>query len=1411
MKHSKADDTDEKLIESTNDLGYIPSQFSLLGGDYPLDPRRQSVQPDLRSLYSSLRQDIDARSVKLGIKAHGVLQEGTTEQFSDPRTDPASKDFDHTAFLKAVRKFAKAQNMEFSEMPIAFRDLTVIGDTLENTKIPTVGSTLLGVLQPAIQIYNFFKQTSDTMFKPKPIGEKEIIKNITGVIKPGELVLVIGRPGSGCSTLLRTLANQTRSFKEVRGEIMYSGFESKEIRDHYRGQIVYAQEDDPHFPSLTVRQTLEFALSCKVDSPVIRQRILEITLKIYGLVGCQNTVVGDSNLRGISGGEKKRVSLAEATVVGGCAGIFDGSLRSFADFQSRAVVASCYQASDAMFEMFDKVIVLADGECTYFGPTQNAVQYFQELGFPKHPRDTAAEYLTTCASSGKYSPEDLGRKFRLSPFGEATWRDAQYHLSPEVLLQNKKELTESYKARMKIIGSKHIKEGSPFATSTARQAMLLIIREMQIVRGNLAQVIIKYFVNILMAAIVGSVYLQVPVTPAGAYTRGGAIFFALLFNSVSAVSEIPKILEGRTILYKHMDMALYKPSTQFLAQYIFQMMLDALQVLLFSVVLYFMVGLQANAGRFFLFYFTLFLTQQSFGNFVRLFGFANSTRATAQNTSGVVLILFVIYSGYIIPHQYMKPWFIWVYWLNPLAYGFKTLITNEFEGLLFPCTGTNCDSNYQTCSMAGGSPGATSVDGLAYLSVALGIDTSFKWWNLLIIFAFFIFFFTINCIVLETVQHGSAGKSVKFFKPEEDKDKLNRRLEKLDKRDRKLVAPVVPASETSVEVNADELEVLGTLLWKDVMYTVPHPKEKGKHLTLLNGINGYAKPGTMTALMGSSGAGKTTLLDVIAMRKTIGKIEGKSGAQFKKTSGYCEQMDVHNTDATVREALRFAAFLRQPFSTPAKEKIGYVEKVIEMLEMTSIADALIGDLDSGIGISMEERKRLTIGVELVAKPKILFLDEPTSGLDAQAASNIIKLLKLLTQEGYALVVTIHQPSAMLFSEFDRLLLLGRGGKTIYFGDLGANCGTLLHYFERNGAPNYILESIGAGTGKTANTIDWFEKWNTSAEANQLISKKHTEELQKADHKILVMFQHTKKNYLCYDSNVPIVLEESNIQHWTCCVSDGGCSDYWATFFQSQNRVFAMFMTSVIGTMVINIVVSMFIDQRRVSIREQSSGTYGPIAFGVAITTVEIPFAILAATVFYVLFYWTVGLNPNSENAGYFYILYVVYNLWAVSFGQMVASAVPSQAIAAAVIPLMSSLLSLLSGVSVPYNSMPDFYRSWLYWIDPYHYFIEGLIVNDLHNLALQCDSYSFITVNIPAGYTCGQYFTVYSTFAPGALQDSSATGTCKWCPMVVGDTFFSRFSWDYGNRWRNLGFLFCFWIFNRICTAFFINRFQVKR
>lgn len=142
------------------------------------------------------------------------------------------------------------------------------------------------------------------------------------------------------------------------------------------------------------------------------------------------------------------------------------------------------------------------------------------------------------------------------------------------------------------------------------------------------------------------------------------------------------------------------------------------------------------------------------------------------------------------------------------------------------------------------------------------------------------------------------------------------------------------------------------------------------------------------------------------------------------------------------------------------------------------------------GLNVEQRKRLTIGVELAAKPELLlFLDEPTSGLDSQTSWSILKLLRKLRDNGQAILCTIHQPSAMLFQQFDTLLLLAEGGRTVYFGPVGASASTLLEYFERNGGlpcpvdsnpAEYMLEVIGAAPGSHTN-IDWPEVWRQSPE------------------------------------------------------------------------------------------------------------------------------------------------------------------------------------------------------------------------------------------------------------------------------------------------------------------------------------------
>ena len=149
--------------------------------------------------------------------------------------------------------------------------------------------------------------------------------------------------------------------------------------------------------------------------------------------------------------------------------------------------------------------------------------------------------------------------------------------------------------------------------------------------------------------------------------------------------------------------------------------------------------------------------------------------------------------------------------------------------------------------------------------------------------------------------------------------------------------------------------------------------------------------------------------------------------------------------------MEFSAILRQPPEYSRAEKVAYVDHVISILDMEEYADAVVGV--PGTGLNVEQRKRLTIGVELAARPKLLlFLDEPTSGLDSQTSWSLCNLMEKLTRNGQAILCTIHQPSAMLFQRFDRLLLLAKGGKTVYFGEIGRNSQTLLNYFARNGGP-----------------------------------------------------------------------------------------------------------------------------------------------------------------------------------------------------------------------------------------------------------------------------------------------------------------------------------------------------------------------
>lgn len=224
-----------------------------------------------------------------------------------------------------------------------------------------------------------------------------------------------------------------------------------------------------------------------------------------------------------------------------------------------------------------------------------------------------------------------------------------------------------------------------------------------------------------------------------------------------------------------------------------------------------------------------------------------------------------------------------------------------------------------------------------------------------------------------------------------------------------------------------------------------------------------------------SGAGKTSLMNILSQRVsckygtlTVNSLSNnKTALKFlKRNSAYVEQDDVFLRNISVREALIYGAMLRLPSSVSIKDKLKMVELVMEEVDITKCANTKIGSNGFSKGISGGERKRLSIAMELLSNPSVLFLDEPTSGLDASTALTMIKLIKKLASNGRSIIITIHQPRSDIVAQFDKVLLLARGnvayfGKasqvTTYFKSIGYKCP--MHYNMADFAIDLVSETI----------------------------------------------------------------------------------------------------------------------------------------------------------------------------------------------------------------------------------------------------------------------------------------------------------------------------------------------------------------
>jgi ABC-type multidrug transport system permease subunit len=182
---------------------------------------------------------------------------------------------------------------------------------------------------------------------------------------------------------------------------------------------------------------------------------------------------------------------------------------------------------------------------------------------------------------------------------------------------------------------------------------------------------------------------MMPLTATGAFSRGGALFFCALFNALIAQSELVSYMMGRPVLEKHKQFALYHPSAFYVSQVILDIPLALVQVIVFQLCAYFLMGLDLNAGKYFTFMVILFFINLTMNGFFRFCGAVSPNFFVATQLSGMALITIFTYTGYQIQYYYMHPWLSWIYWIDPITYGFKALISNEMAGQQYSCEGSN--------------------------------------------------------------------------------------------------------------------------------------------------------------------------------------------------------------------------------------------------------------------------------------------------------------------------------------------------------------------------------------------------------------------------------------------------------------------------------------------------------------------------------------------------------------------------------------------------------------------------------------------------------------------------------------------------------------------------------------------------
>lgn len=1181
----------------------------------------------------------------------------------------------------------------------------------------------------------------------------------------------------------------------------------------------------------------------------------------FGLLGTRATKVGNDFITGgcVSGGERKRVSIAEVVLSYSPLQCWDNSTRGLdsataldfvkavkmgADLNDAAVFVSLYQAAQDAYDLFEKVTLLYEGRQVYFGPTEKAKQFFENMGYePADDRQTTPDFLTslTAPRERHIKPGYEGKVPHTAAQFEAYWHNSpEFHALIAEIQEFNTEFplngpsAEAFKLSRSKEQAKLARSASPYNLSYPMQVSLCVKRGFQRLRGELDLPLTTVIGNTILAFIFASVFYNTPSTTDSFFARGVLIFFSVLFNALTASVEILSLYAQRPIVEKHGRYAFYHPSAEAVSSFIVDLPCKVLAALGFNIVLYFLANLRREASAFFVFFLFAFLCTLVMSSIFRAMSCVTKSLAEAATPASMLIIALVATTGFVIPPVDIPPWIKWLSYLNPLSYAFEAMMINEFRNRTFTCSSfVPAGPGYETaagltrsCTAVGAVAGQDFVDGNAYLWAAYHYKPGHLWRNLGIVLAFLVAFSAAYVYAAETFKGYQSKGEVLVF-PRGHKQLIS------TPDDEEAALQEAAGTETSVKnTKANRVSELqlskGVFQWRNVCYDIP---VKGGTKRLLNNVDGWIKPGTLTALMGASGAGKTTLLDVLANRATIGVITGEMlvngqprDHSFQRKTGYVQQQDVHLATSTVREALTFSALLRQPSKYTRKEKLEYVDEVIRVLEMEDYADATVGV--PGEGLNIEQRKRLTIAVELAARPELLvLLDEPTSGLDSQTAWSVCALMrKLATTAGQAVLCTVHQPSALLFHQFDRLLVLKPGGETVYFGEIGERARNVIGYFEANGAEacpekanpaEWMLRVINAAPGSPS-AKDWFQVWRASPEYAALHAELDAIAAdQQAKAHLLPSTEALSDTSAAYaaplHTQIQLVSTRLFTQLWRsptyiysklllCALTPFFVG---IVFWQTQptiqgmhNQMFSIFTVMIVFGPMIEQMMPHFVAQRAVfEAREQPAKTYSWFAFMLSNILAELPYQAVMSALCFCCFYFPVGFQRGASRGGLFFGVMFAFFMFASTFGHLLIAAIDEPDTGGSLANLLFILCLIFCGILAPPSTLPRFWI-FMYRVSPLTYIVGSFMSAGLTGLSVTCSPREVIHLEPPSGSTCGEYLSSFASAAQGFILNPAASADCQYCPVSTSQPFLDSIRADLAQGWRNFGLVFVYVFFN---------------